>query len=87
MAKDKVPTPNLPSLVFGTNEDSLTSNTKLLESHGFNLDLLMISQAGLTVWHGSEFCHRDALTRVLRSHPMLGYLIHLFEHGMLYLLT
>ena len=87
VAKDEVPVPDRPSLAFGTDEQSLATNAEILASHDFDVNLLLISQAGSTAWHGSEFRRRDALEKVLPRHPMLGYLIHLFEHGMPYLVS
>ena len=87
VACEKVPTPTRPSIAFGTDPRDLEHNGALLSSLDFDVEMLMFSQAGTTVWHGSEFRGESALRRVLSRHPMLGYLVSIFQHGMPYLFS
>ena len=79
-----VKVPDSPGLLFSTDPKSVEWNTTLLARHEFNVANLLASQLSTTVGHGSEFRPRDHLTRVLRGHPMLPYLLHLFKNGMQY---
>ena len=79
-----VKVPDSPGLLFSIDPKSVEWNTTLLARHEFNVANLLASQLSTTVGHGSEFRPRDHLTRVLRGHPMLPYLLHLFKNGMQY---
>ena len=87
VAFERVTTPICPSIAFGTSPSDLDHNGKLLANLDFDVDLLLFSQAGTTVWHGSEFRGENALRRVIPGHPMLEYLVSLFQHGMPYLFS
>lgn len=84
VANSDCPTPTKPGFHFDISEESLSKNGWLLEKAGWDMEALIQSQRGSTVWHGSEFRPIYQLKTVIGQHPSFGYIEKIVSEGMDY---
>lgn len=83
MLLDNPPAPSKSPFIFKTDPDSLTHNTKILESFDFDMSKVISHFNDTEIGYGSEFRSASVLEPLLHLHPLWihfkDYLLHGFS--------
>jgi hypothetical protein len=87
VANSTVPTPLAPPIRFDLSDESVQSNSELLEASNLDLDQFLAKHQGTTLNFGSEFRPIDDLEKILGNHPNFGFFSDILANGMDYSFT
>jgi hypothetical protein len=84
IAADPSPTPTKSSVRFDVLKDAAEHTASLLQGVDYDFQQFLQGQTGSTLDFGSEFCKREQIRPLLRTHPGFDKLAEVLASGMPY---